>query len=199
VADQRITESVRITSPSVSTQQAEVDASNRLTTISAQGTAAAGSGAWPVTVTTTGDTVVKPGDSVNNAVRVNIVADSVAGAPLTSPLVDQATSVAVAAGSSATLASQNIAAAVVTFLWGIDVTASVPLKIVITQLVNNVATSLNVLFSEAGQAVQWRPPDPRFFTFTAAGATNKWEAVVTNLDPQDAADVYAAFMYAQSG
>lgn len=44
-----------------------------------QGTAAAGSGAWPVTVTNTSDTVVKPGDSVNNAVRVNVVAGAAAG------------------------------------------------------------------------------------------------------------------------
>lgn len=39
-----------------------------------QGTAAAGSGAWPITITNTSDTVVKPGDSVNNAIRVNVVA-----------------------------------------------------------------------------------------------------------------------------
>jgi len=38
-----------------------------------QGTAAAGSGAWPMTMTTTGDVIVKPGDSGNNAVRVNCV------------------------------------------------------------------------------------------------------------------------------
>lgn len=44
-----------------------------------QGTAAAGSGAWPMTVTTTGDVVVKPGDSGNNAIRVNIVAGAAGG------------------------------------------------------------------------------------------------------------------------
>ena len=44
------------------------------TVTSTQGTAAAGSGAWPFTVTNTIDTVVKPGDSTNNAVRVNVVA-----------------------------------------------------------------------------------------------------------------------------
>lgn len=44
-----------------------------------QGTAAAGSSAWPIAVTNTSDTVVKPGDSVNNAVRVNIVAGGGAG------------------------------------------------------------------------------------------------------------------------
>ena len=44
-----------------------------------QGTAAAGSGAWPMTVTNTADTVVKPGDSTNNAIRVNIVAGGSTG------------------------------------------------------------------------------------------------------------------------
>jgi hypothetical protein len=44
-----------------------------------QGTAAAGTGAWPVSVTSTADTVVKPGDAVNNAVRVNIVAGAGSG------------------------------------------------------------------------------------------------------------------------
>lgn len=43
----------------------------------AQGTAAAGSGAWPVTVTDTSNVLVKPGDAANSAVRVNIVAGSV--------------------------------------------------------------------------------------------------------------------------
>lgn len=44
-----------------------------------QGTAAAGSGAWPIAVTNTSDTIVKPGDAVNNALRVNIVAGSSSG------------------------------------------------------------------------------------------------------------------------
>lgn len=44
-----------------------------------QGTAAAGSSAWPIAVTNTADTVVKPGDAVNNAVRVNIVAGAGSG------------------------------------------------------------------------------------------------------------------------
>jgi hypothetical protein len=55
-----------------------------------QGTAAAGSGAWPVTVTDTANTVVKPGDSANNAIRVNVVAGSSGGTSQT----DQATFVA---------------------------------------------------------------------------------------------------------
>lgn len=44
-----------------------------------QGTAAAGTGAWPVTVTNTANTVVKPGDAVNDAIRVNVVAGGAAG------------------------------------------------------------------------------------------------------------------------
>lgn len=44
-----------------------------------QGTAAAGSSAWPVAVTNTSDTIVKTGDSVNNAIRVNVVAGGAAG------------------------------------------------------------------------------------------------------------------------
>lgn len=44
-----------------------------------QGTAAIGSGAWPITITNTSDTVVKPGDSANSAIRVNIVAGSITG------------------------------------------------------------------------------------------------------------------------
>lgn len=56
-----------------------------------QGTAAAGSGAWPTTVTTTTDVVVKPGDSVNNAVRVNVVAGGAGdGKILDGTAVDQA-------------------------------------------------------------------------------------------------------------
>lgn len=49
------------------------------TVTSNQGTAAAGSGAWPVTVTDTTNTVVKPGDSTNNAIRVNVVAGGGSG------------------------------------------------------------------------------------------------------------------------
>jgi hypothetical protein len=45
-----------------------------------QGTAAAGSSAWPIAITNTSDTVVKPGDSVNSAIRVNIVAGGSGGA-----------------------------------------------------------------------------------------------------------------------
>jgi len=44
-----------------------------------QGTAAAGSAAWPTAITNTSDTIVKPGDAVNNAVRVNVVAGGAAG------------------------------------------------------------------------------------------------------------------------
>ncbi len=44
-----------------------------------QGAAAAGSGAWPVTITDTANTVVKPGDATNNAIRVNIIAGAGSG------------------------------------------------------------------------------------------------------------------------
>jgi hypothetical protein len=196
MADQRYTVSVRITDPTTPTQQAAVDSSNRLTTITAQGAAAAGSGAWPITVTNTSDTVVKPGDAVNNAVRVNIVAGGTASP--TSPTVDQATSASLAAGASVSLTSANIAAAVVSKLWGLDLTCSVAFKAVIKEVVNNVTTSLNVLFAEAGTVIQWRPPDRTFYSFTAAGTTNNWTVTFTNMDTSEAADVYAAFMYAQS-
>lgn len=53
------------------------------TVTSNQGTAAAGSGAWPVAVTDTANTVVKPGDSGNNAIRVNVVAGAGSGGTAT--------------------------------------------------------------------------------------------------------------------
>lgn len=47
------------------------------TVTSNQGTAAAGSGAWPVELTEdTTNTVVKPGDATNKAIRVNVVAST---------------------------------------------------------------------------------------------------------------------------
>lgn len=50
-----------------------------LTTVN-QGTPAAGANAWPVTVTEdTTNTIVKPGDAANKAIRVNIVAGAAAG------------------------------------------------------------------------------------------------------------------------
>jgi len=44
------------------------------TVTATQGTAAAGVGAWPFTITDTTNAVVKPGDAANNAMRVNIIA-----------------------------------------------------------------------------------------------------------------------------
>jgi hypothetical protein len=82
VAGGTSTDPVRI-DPTGTTAQPITDNSGSLTvdgTVTAnQGTAAAGSGAWPVTVTDTSDTVVKPGDAGNNAIRVNIVAGSSGG------------------------------------------------------------------------------------------------------------------------
>lgn len=44
-----------------------------------QGTAAIGSGAWPVAITDTSNVIVKPGDAGNNAIRVAIVAGESVG------------------------------------------------------------------------------------------------------------------------
>ncbi len=51
------------------------------TVTAVQGAAAIGSGAWPTSVTEdTTNTIVKPGDSVNKAVRVNVVSGSTGNA-----------------------------------------------------------------------------------------------------------------------
>ena len=77
------------TDPTGSTAQPVTDNGGSLTvdgavtvsgTVTAnQGTAAAGSGAWPVAITDTSDVVVKPGDAGNSAVRTNVVVALPAG------------------------------------------------------------------------------------------------------------------------
>ncbi len=62
---------------SASTQRVAVSSDSSLT--ANQGTPASGANAWPTTVTDTTNTIVKPGDAGNNAVRVNVVAGAAAG------------------------------------------------------------------------------------------------------------------------
>lgn len=128
-----------------------------------------------------------------NSITVDGTVTTTSAAP-TSPVSSVQTSAAVAAGASATLDTADIPTKVG---YGVDLTASVPFKAVVSIVANGVATTVTTLFGRAGEAVRWVPPHKAFFT--VAGATagqDGLRAVVTNLDASEAADVYATFYYA---
>lgn len=135
-------------------------------------------------------------DTANTGrLQVDVVTGGGAESP-TNPVATALTSAAVAAGASATLDTADIPTKKG---WGVDATASVPFKAIMQTVANAVATSVAVVFGNAGELVQWRPPNRNFFV--VGGATAGLDAlrvVMTNLDPSEAADVYATVYYSDN-
>lgn len=79
-----------------------------------------------------------------------------------------------------------------TKLTGFDVAASVPVKIEIQTVANGVGTTINVLFAQAGESVEWRAPHRNFYSVahpTNAGLDG-FRLAITNLDNENAANLY---------
>lgn len=111
----------------------------------------------------------------------------------TSPVVDAQTSAAVAAGGTITFDTADVPTKLGT---GVDVSASVAVKVVISLVANGAATTKAVLFAAAGVPIQWRPPHRKYMEVGAATAGQDGiRAVVTNMDTSEAADVYVTFYY----
>lgn len=163
-----------------------------------QGTAAAGTSAWPVAVTDTSNTVVKPGDAGNNAVRVNIVAGSTSTAPA-SPKVSPLTSTALAAGGSVTVFGTAISATTGR-LAQVIVASSVPCKWEIATSANGstIASTPAVMFTSAALLTErWTAPHPNYVT-RASGGGACFAVKITNMDNNNAADVYTTLLWDES-
>jgi len=138
-------------------------------------------------------------DRVRTANTGRLQVDVVTGGGLdtpTNPVASVVTSAALAAGASANLDTADIPSK---FGWGVDLTASVPIKAVLQTVANAIATTVTTLFARAGEPIQWRAPNRNFWK--VAGATaglDGLRAVITNLDTSEAADVYATFYTADN-
>ncbi len=79
-----------------------------------------------------------------------------------------------------------------TKLAGFDAVASVPLKIEIQDVADGTGTTRSVMFAQAGECCQWRAPHRNYYS--TAHPTNAgfdgWRLVLTNLDNENAADLY---------
>jgi hypothetical protein len=110
----------------------------------------------------------------------------------TSPVVDHSSSTDTAAGASEDFDSTDFGGSTKK-LAGIDCGANVPFKLEINQVDDDVDTLLAVLFGQAGEHIQWRPPHRNYFsaTFSANGGFDGWQAKMTNMDNSQAANMYA--------
>lgn len=119
------------------------------------------------------------------------------GAP-TNPVTEADSGTDIAAGSSDTLVHSDIGGTTAR-LAGITVSSSVPFKAVIQAAEDGsaVATYDTIFSPPGGGTVQWKPPH-KDYTENAFGANagyDGYQVVVTNLDPADAANIYATFCY----
>ena len=96
-----------------------------------------------------------------------------------------------AAGASFSADSADFGAATKK-LAGVDVSASVPVKVEIMSVSNDTETILDVLFGRAGEPIIWRPPHRDYYetVFTANAGFDGFRAKITNLDNAKAANLY---------
>jgi hypothetical protein len=164
-----------------------------------QGTAAAGSGAWPVSMTTTGDVVVKPGDSANNALRVNVVA----GGGSTAPSSPQRSYLTISALAISTRTAMNFteiggAGAGAARLAQLEMASSVTCKWELFTVANATesGTPVMVFFTtSANPTLIWTAPHPNYVQITATAGADNFRLYATNLDNALAADVYATALW----
>ena len=133
----------------------------------------------------------------NSRLQVDVITQPGASSP-TSPVTDNATASAVAAGSSADLDSADVGGTTQK-LWQITLAASVPWKAIV-QLVENgaVVATHATIFGEAGDTVVWKPAHENFVSraFSTNAGQDGFRVHMTNLDTNNAADLYASFEYA---
>ena len=113
----------------------------------------------------------------------------------TVPVVTADSAAAIAAGTEDTTIQTADLGGTTKKLAGIDLTASVAFKARIAEVVNGVETNRSILFGQAGNTIQWRPPHKNYFniTFAANAGFDGWRAAMTNMDTSEAADLYATF------
>lgn len=130
--------------------------------------------------------------------RLHVTDPNAAGATPSGAMVDQDSGADIAAGSSDTLRHTDIGGTTKR-LAGITVASSVPFKAVISAVEDGaIVKTYDTIFSQVGGGTyQWAPPH-KDYTENAFGANagyDGYEAVVTNLDPADAASIYCTFYY----
>lgn len=117
---------------------------------------------------------------------------------LISPKTAQAVSVAIAAGSSADLDSNQITSAKVGKLVSILPAATVPIKVELKTVLNGVASgTLATIFRNAFESIPWNLPSKEFYTVAedATAGFDGFRLTITNLDQTQAADLYATFLW----
>ena len=117
---------------------------------------------------------------------------------LTTPTTAHDSSLALAAGSPADLDSSQIPSGLTGKLVAVLMSASVPLKGELKTVLNGVEGSvIMTMFSKAGQNGMLTLPNKDFVTQVedVAGGLDGFRLTVTNLDNENAADVYGTFFY----
>lgn len=150
----------------------------------------------PVGLAADGEYIPLTTDSVG---RLHVTDPNAGAGTPAGEVIDISTVAAVAAGSTSTTNLQTAELGGSTKkLTGVDVSSSVPMKVEIQQVDNDVAVTKIVLFGRAAEPIQWRPVHKDYFevTFGATGGFDGWRTLVTNQDTSEAADLYAT-MYTE--
>lgn len=117
---------------------------------------------------------------------------------MTSPTIAFATSSNLADGGMTDLDSSQIGSGLTGKLVAILLTASVPVKGELKTVLNGIESSIIlVMFAKAGESVLLYLPNKDFVTQAedATAGLDGFRVSVTNLDNENAADVYATFFY----
>lgn len=117
---------------------------------------------------------------------------------LTTPTTAHDSALALAAAAPADLDSDQIPSGLTGKLVAVLMSASVPLKGELKTVLNGVEGSvIATIFSNAGQNSWIKLPNKDFVTQAenVAGGLDGFRLTVTNLDNENAADVYATFFY----
>lgn len=121
------------------------------------------------------------------------------GSGSTDPKTSFDTEVAVAAGASVDLDSDQISAGKTGFLTGIIVSSSVPFKAVVQTVLNGVATTVSAprIVTEGGW--DFVPPGSNYITAVhdATAGFDGFRVVFTSLDTSAASDAHATFFWSE--
>jgi hypothetical protein len=76
---------------------------------------------------------------------------------------------------------------------GFDCAASVPIKVELQTVENSTPTTILTMFAQAGERLEWRAPHRDFYdkTHPALGGFDGFRLLLTNLDNENAANLYA--------
>lgn len=125
--------------------------------------------------------------------QVDVVTGGGADTP-TNPVVNYQTSASLAAGAAVDLTTPE---ATSKKLRQCVVTASVPIRVRIYTVDNGVESTDPkwVKFSGTSGSVEFNTPHRNYITLGSSPGLDAFRAEVTNMDPDNAADVYASFFY----